>query len=482
VTRKVAKPRATARGPRSLAPLALALTLLAPSAARAAAPPPADVRAADALAALGPAPARDPLLAAWAKRAPLADLMYVLRRPSATLGAAESPLLSAALAQAPPARAELRRALLTRLATADPKHAKRWAGELAPFAASLDPRARASVFRVALVLPDSGDYASYGAAVRAGAEAALEVRAARSLRPLEGVVLPTAAGAPAALAAAYDTAFATCGALIGELLSTPTLALALGARHGGPPVVSPTATDERLGGVGAGVIAIGPSGHERGAALARALLADGPQRVGALVSTADGTGSLASGFTDAARALGATVAYEDRYAPGDRDFRARVKAIVAAKVQVLVWDGDSNEGDALFQELARQRASVVVCGGEALAPERYHTATRRLLEGVWSVGEDWALPPAERAALDSVLIAHGAGPADGLTVRGWIAASLIADAVDAGALTAGELAAALGSRVTRDPWGAARRYLDGPARGLELPLTVVQRGKAVPAR
>ncbi len=468
--------------PSLLAALALACAGAAPGAARAAGEVPGDVRAADALAAQAPGPARDRALTAWARSAGLADLVYVLRRAPEELGAAEAPLLSAALGRATANRADLRLRLRVRLAIADPKRAKKIAGELTEHLAGLGVRPYASPFRAAVLLPDSGDYAAYGGAVRAGFEAALALRAGSTDRPVEPVVLATAAGAPARLVAALDTANAWCGAVVGELLSVPTLALVSAARLTGLPVISPTATDEALGETGPGVLQIGPSGGERGAALARSLLSAGPKRVGALVSTAREGATLAPGFLAAAQALGATVAWSERYPDGSRDLRAPVKAMLAARVEVVVWDGDPREGDALFQELVRQRGSVIVCGGEALSPDRYHGESRRLLEGVRLVGEDWTLPAAEQAALDSVLLARGVNPDRGLVVRGWIAGTLLADAVAGGALSPAEIATALASRVTTEAAGAARRFLDGTRLGLTLPVSVIQRGRAVPVQ
>jgi uncharacterized protein len=470
-------------GPPLLACVALWLALATTPAvaARPAPAGPAAVRAADSLAARPPAPERDRALAEWAKHAALADLVYVLRRDPAELGAAGAPLLEAALAWTPEARAELARLLRLRLALADPRRAQKVAGTLAPGVAALERRLFASPFRVALVVPDTGDYAGYGAEVRAGFEAALAVRAAGEPRPLEGRVFGTDGGA-SRLAAALDSAAGTCGIVVGELLSGPTLALACVSRLAGVPAISPTATDEGLGEASPALLQIGPSGHERGAALARAMLASGPRRVGALVSSAGESATLVPGFLDAARGGGATVAWSGSYAAGTQDFRAPVRALVAARVEVLAWDGESGEADALLAELARQRATVLVCGGPALAPERHHGEARRLFEGVRWVAEDWALPAAEQAALDSVLRARGGSATDGLAARGWLAADIAVDAVARGALAPGEIAEALSRRVTAESWGRARRFLDGAGRGCSIPVWVVQEGRGVPAQ
>src|SRR5262249_18326339 len=105
-------PRRLAAPSRWAARLALLGVVLAgsPPAAHAATAP-RDVRAADALAAAGPGKDRDRALAAWAAHAPLAELVFVLRRPASVLGSAEGDLVAQALERAPEGRADLRRRL-----------------------------------------------------------------------------------------------------------------------------------------------------------------------------------------------------------------------------------------------------------------------------------------------------------------------------------------------------------------------------------
>jgi ABC-type branched-subunit amino acid transport system substrate-binding protein len=469
--------RPTPRAGAARAALVALVLVLAGAPARAAEAPPADARDADALAARAPSEARDRALAAWARRAPLEDLVWVLRRPVSELGGAEAALAAAALERAPAARADLRRRLRVRLAQADAKRARRIAGELAGDLDALAARPHASVFRLAVLLPDSGDYAAYGRALRAGIDAALAAQPAGAARRVEAMHLGTGDGTAGPLGAALDRAVARCGAAIGELLSVPTLALAAAARTTGLPLVSPTATDEDVTLLAPTAFQVGPSGHTRGAALARACLEDGPRRFGVLRSTDHERGSMATGFIEAARARGAQLVWNELYTPGTRSFRDLVRAMLGWRVEVLYWDGEPREADALIAEIARQRGSVRLVGGDALSPERYHGETRRLLEGVRVVSEDWSLTAPERAAVDSAVAAAGLAEGQGLATRGWIAARAVIDAVREGALSPAEVAAALARGVAAGDHDGPRRFLAGERRGLAIPVATVRNGQ-----
>src|SRR5206468_3556206 len=102
---------------------------------------------------------------------------------------------------------------------------------------------------------------------------------------------------PARTMAAIDSALHSAGVIVGELLSGPTAIAAAATRAHGTPLVSPTATDENIGAMGAGVFQVGPSSYQRGQRLAHVATLAG-RRVGVLVSTASSP-AFAQGFVDA---------------------------------------------------------------------------------------------------------------------------------------------------------------------------------------
>lgn len=423
----------------------------------------------DSLAA-SPSPAHTERIAAWARTAPLDPLLWVLRRGRA-LGGAERPLTEAALARTGPARAELRRRLQARLALLDPRLAKKSGRDLADLEAS---RPRQSVYRVALILPTRGDYAGYAGSVQAAFAAGLAWARPASALPIEVEFHGTGDDEPARAIAAVDSAAGECGAVVGELLSGPTFALAAATRYLGLPLISPTATDESIGRSGPAVFQVGPASEARGRRLARVLLAEHPRKIALMVS-ADAAPGFADAFAAEAESLGSTIVRRERVLGGATDFRTITRGLRTFGADVLLWDGETHEAEALVRTLAAEGISVKLCGGASLAPDQFHASTRALLEGVTYVADDFKLGAAEQDAVDS--LAHARGEKAGaLWTRGFLAGRRLAAAVDEGARTPAELTAHL-----RHPDARMRAagFLDAPRDGATLPVYTVTRGKPV---
>jgi ABC-type branched-subunit amino acid transport system substrate-binding protein len=223
------------------------------------------------------------------------------------------------------------------------------------------------------------------------------------------------------------------------------------------------------------VFQIGPSAMRRAAALARSCKDGSPRGIGVLHSTETGQRGLGARFAAAAESLGLPVVWRDTYAPGAEDFRGAIRAMTAQRVDMLFWDGDSREADALLRQLAQERIAVKLCGGEELSPEQYHSETRAMLEGARHVAEDWQVSTRTMARLDSVARGAGEERAGPLYVRGYLTGRFIAAAVRQGALCPEELAAALAARVERGDL----RFLDCAAEGAQLPVYSVTRGRSV---
>ena len=446
---------------------------------REAAPRLADARAADSLATSGAGRERDRALGRWAERASLPELMFLLRHPPEVLGAAEAPIAAAALRLTPDSRAALRRRLSLRLTAADRgRGAQAWR-ELARSAAHLPARPLASVFRLAVVLPDSGDYETFGQAVRIGVEAGLAQHNATARFPLQLLVESSGDDAPPRVAAAFDRAAEGAGAIVGGLMSVPSATLATAALVVGLPLLSPTATDESVGAIGPMVFQVGPSGLQRGRVLAREALADGRRRIGMLLAGESRDSPFARGFTAAAESLGSALVWSDTYAAGNPDFRPELRALKARSVELLFWDGEARDAATLLRQLAQEKMSVAICGGAELAPERHHPQARMLLEGVLFVGEDWVLGPGSQAVIDSAARGRGEEHANRLHARGYLAARLIASAVAGGALCPEELGAALALRAGAEPYLKSHGFLDWSPAEATLPVYRVRLGRAV---
>jgi ABC-type branched-subunit amino acid transport system substrate-binding protein len=464
-------------GPLAGALLAVAFAGPVPPGAGAASQGPS-VFEADRMAQEPPGTKRDKALREWAREATLPELIFVLRNAPERLGPAEADLVEAALARTSDARADLRRSLRVRMALADPKAAKKVLGELGGDAGALAARSRATPYRIAALLPRRGSYASYADALLVGMRAALAYHNARGPLPLTLDVWPTGDDDPARAAAAMDSASRVSVVMVGELLSVPSLAIATGARMTGIPVLSPTATDESIGAAGPTVFQVGPSGHQRGVALARSWKETG-LRIAMVVSSEKDDKAFPTGFASEAERAGGAIVWRDDYAPGSLDFRSTVKRLSVENIGVVLWDGDPREAAALLQELDRQKVKVRLCGTRALAPENFHESTRPLLEGVRYVADDWVLEQRLSAPLDSLVKAAGGAEVNSLHVRGFLAAHLLAEVVRGRALCAEEITASIATRVLGDEYLRERGFLDWKAEGASLPVYEVKAGAPV---
>lgn len=440
--------------------------------ARAALAPPTTRAAADQMATSPGGRDRDRALAEWAKRSPLDDVLWVLRNDPGRLGSAEGVLVSAALKRMPRGRTAVAHQLSLRKALLDPSRARDGLsmGERERL------RPRASVFRIASLLPDAGDYADFAASVHRGLETGLAWQRSAVSPPLEAERVSTNDEDPVRAVAAFDSVSHHCGLVVGALLSVPTLAVAAAARVLESPLLSPTATDESIGRMGGSVSQVGPGQGERGRVLARALVTS-DQRV-ALVGERNALrGEFARSFAAEAESIGATLVRRETYADGGADFRAIARSLKAAQTQVAFWEGDPREAEGLVKFLASEGVRVQLCGGAGLAPEQHHGNQRALFEGVVWVSEDWALVPELQTIADSLARAQGEKEGAGsLWIRGFLAGRRIVAAIDSGARTPETVTLAL-----RHPDPMLRRggFLDCTRDGARLPLFIAKRGRTV---
>jgi len=422
--------------------------------------------AADSLLGTPASPARDKAIQEWANRAQSDDLAWLLRRPAGSLGAVEILLLDAALARTSAERVERRERWLARRAAIAPRMLKRGETPL-PKLAALRPDA--SVFTVGSLLPDSGEYASYSRAVRAALAEGLRHARPAGAHAFKLDTLSTGDSDPARLADGYARLAPRCDVIVGELLSVPTLSLATAANAAGLVVISPTATDERIGGMGPRIFAVGPGPRERARALADAVLGREAATVAITGSTNGVQGAFANAFADEVVARGGRIARREAVRTQAKDLSQQAISLKASGAGVLFWDGPARDVEGLLRALAGEGVSLRLCGGPALSPDGIRANARPLLEGVAWVADDWRLPDPVRAHLDSVARARGARIGS-LWTRGYLAGRAIAAAVDQGARTPGELTELLRGRA---PAGS----LDPRITATTLPVFVVKNGR-----
>ena len=191
--------------------------------------------------------------------------------------------------------------------------------------------------RIGVLGPLTGRYARFGNAFQAGVrQASIAADPAGTSR--WELVLEDTEGDPvaAALAAQRLCREQRCELVIGALLSSTTATAALVTDRYGVPLISPTATNERLGLLGPNVLQSNLTGPVEAGILARlaseVLLKD---RFAIIRPDTPEGASLAAAFAAEVTAHGDTLLIEAVFDPSATDFRSQVRAVRELRPEVL---------------------------------------------------------------------------------------------------------------------------------------------------
>ena len=252
--------------------------------------------------------------------------------------------------------------------------------------------------QVGVLCPLTGRFAVLGNAFYEGALLALADINNQSVRQFELKVEDTA-GDPVAAALAARRLATEQGsiAILGAMMSDPTVAAALVADVYGIPLISPTATNERIWEVGPGVFQTNLTGfYEVGllAQLATQLLLK--NRFAVLYpSTPEGIGSY-QGFADAVRSYGGSVVGAASFSPETTDFRKSILELIPTRPEVVFIHASVDQMILLGPQLDFYKMSSLVMGLSNWNSTRLFQAVGAGLERA-IFPSDTALFPAEWA-------------------------------------------------------------------------------------
>jgi len=208
--------------------------------------------------------------------------------------------------------------------------------------------------KIGAILPLTGDAAAYGKSAREGMELALSDLNARGGvggRPLS-VVYEDSKGSPKDGVAGFDK-LATqdhVPAVVGDLLSSVTLAVAPAAERRRVVLLSPTSTAPALSDAGDFIFRNCPSDVYEGKVMADYATADlHLKNVGILAVANDYGNGIAAVFKAAFAAQGGSVPVEETYPQGATDVRAQLTKLSAARVEAIYLVGYKELGRILKQ-------------------------------------------------------------------------------------------------------------------------------------
>ncbi|MBM4117345.1 hypothetical protein FJ251_06305 [bacterium] len=221
--------------------------------------------------------------------------------------------------------------------------------------------------RVGLLAPLTGRYQIYGEALRDGARLALG--RFNSQRGADfALVEADTEGEPvkAALAARRLIQVEQVSALLGEVLSNPTVAAAVEANARGVPLLSPAATAEDIHAVGEWVFQNRISGEAQALALGRVAVRELLGARFAVLYPKQGDGeTLARLFASTVEGLGGELVASVAYDVGATDFGEVLEELRVAQPELLFLPGEVEQLILLVPQLAFYGIDAQLLGNEA---------------------------------------------------------------------------------------------------------------------
>lgn len=189
--------------------------------------------------------------------------------------------------------------------------------------------------------PLTGSLAIYGVTTTNGAELAVkEINANGGIngKQIDYIVLDTKGDATESVMAYNKLVDDKVAAVIGDITSKPTVAVAEIAAQDNMPMITPTGTQVDITEAGPNVFRVCFTNPYQGTVLATlAKERFGAETAGILVNnSSDYSDGIAKAFTEQAKKLGINITVKEGYADGDRDFRAQLTKIATVNPDVLL--------------------------------------------------------------------------------------------------------------------------------------------------
>ncbi|NJP39976.1 ABC transporter substrate-binding protein [Oscillospiraceae bacterium HV4-5-C5C] len=218
--------------------------------------------------------------------------------------------------------------------------------------------------------PLTGSVSLYGKATTNGAQLAFkEINAAGGVngKQIKYVVLDEKGDAQEAITA-YNRLRdqEKMVALLGDVTSTPSLAVAQRAVQDKIPMLTPTSTDAQVTLTGDNIFRICFIDPDQGTTMAKYASEKLGAKTAAIISNASDTYSvgLTKAFTEEAEALGLTITASETYGKDDKDFKSQLTKIQQTNPDVL-YCPDYYETDILILSQAKEVGlTVPILGGD----------------------------------------------------------------------------------------------------------------------
>ena len=238
-------------------------------------------------------------------------------------------------------------------------------------------------FRIGVLCPLEGRYATLGEAFLRGSSIALKEARSKGITNVELVVGDTR-GAPLTCRAVAERLIAEehVGALLGEVLSSSTIAAAQVAELSRVVLLSPVATEEGIDEIGSWVFQTAFGAEVETAALARMACGRlGLRRIAYLSSEDPASRREAARFSDEVERLGGRLVAAEFYPAGNTDFAEIVGRLASAAPEALFIGSEIEDLILILPQLSFHEFGVQLLGTSAWDSRRLIRMAGKDLEG-----------------------------------------------------------------------------------------------------
>ena len=245
----------------------------------------------------------------------------------------------------------------------------------------------AAPFKIGVAGPMTGQYATYGASHKAGAEIAVaELNADGGVNGADASFkLGDDLGDPkeAVLIAQQFIDDAEIVVVDGHQFSGATLAAGAKYETAGLPMISPSATNPDISNLGSFIWRICMTDAVQGEGLAKySVTTLGKTKIAIMYDNSDYGRGLADAYEAGVKAAGGEVVGKQQYATGDTDFRAQLTKLKNAGPDLLFLSGYYPEGSKIAAQAKELGMTMLMLGSDGYASDELPKLGGKAVEGM----------------------------------------------------------------------------------------------------
>ncbi len=236
-------------------------------------------------------------------------------------------------------------------------------------------------FKIGIVLPLTGDAASYGQDCKKGMLLAL--KQAESNENLKAIFEDSKADPKCAVGSIQKLIHANkVDVILGDMFSTTTLAMAPIAQENGVVLITPTAADRAITATGTKIFTMYPTAEVEGRFVASVAIQNQYKRIGVFVQNIQVAQDMGRAFTNKITANGAELLFYEAFPSATMDFKTLLAKTRIDEADAIFVSAYAKEACNLIRQVRERKVKSVILSQSTLYDKKILLEYGPILEGV----------------------------------------------------------------------------------------------------